>query len=312
MPRPLLAVFVALVFGVLLCFSFSAPRAQLAPSPLLGMAAADKGDIADLRAELRATKKLVQAALEKLEQKGGMQKSTKVPATKAKRSCKPLQLSQLSVPSCLGSGVATVVEEERPDCSKYEEMCCRSVGSTPSGVLITLPLFTSSELSDLYANAYTGQKKAKSPSDLRPMAQSAIIRETGRFNEDTSGLTIMEMGCADGFVLYDLRKLAGKGGRIVCFEADPDYSDSPRHLPATFEKAKKDTPGLSTDIHKSLFDPSKVAAKSVDVFTSSHVVEHFADPCTWLQGLRTIMKPGGIIFTEVPNQHSQPYQNITG
>jgi len=37
------------------------------------------------------------------------------------------------------------------------------VGSTPSGVLITLPLFTNSELSDLYANAYTGQKKAKSP-----------------------------------------------------------------------------------------------------------------------------------------------------
>jgi 2-polyprenyl-3-methyl-5-hydroxy-6-metoxy-1,4-benzoquinol methylase len=170
---------------------------------------------------------------------------------------------------------------------------------------------TERELSHLYSTEYGGQKGIHSPTDERPVAQSSIIRETGHFGEGTSGLTIMEMGCADGWVLYNLRKLAGKGGRLVCFEADLDYAEDPARLAATFEMAKKDTEGLSTEVHKSLFDPAKIAEKSVDVFTSSHVIEHLADPCTFLNGLHTVMKPGGIIFTEVPDQHMDPVQGRT-
>ena len=44
----------------------------------------------------------------------------------------------------------------------------------------------------------------------------------------------------------------------------------------------------------------------MDVFTSSHVVEHITDPGQWIDGVWLLLKPGGIVFSEVPNQYDDP------
>jgi ubiquinone/menaquinone biosynthesis C-methylase UbiE len=147
-----------------------------------------------------------------------------------------------------------------------------------------------------------------SPAGLRPRDQAKIIVKTGSL-EKKSGLTIVEMGCSYGFVLYNLRKQASGGGRLACFEADPSFSEWV--LPSTLCRASNDTGGLRTNVFKTSFNASYFEPNSVDVFTSSHVVEHLSNPCVWIDGLRRIMKPGGIIFTEVPNQARDPEKQIT-
>eukprot|EP00971_Amphidinium_carterae_P181859 3608763-Amphidinium_carterae.1 len=53
---------------------------------------------------------------------------------------------------------------------------------------------------------------------------------------------------------------------------------------------------------KTPVSPEDVQPESIDVFTSSHVLEHITDPCVWLAGLTKAMKAGGIVFTEVPRE----------
>ena len=45
-------------------------------------------------------------------------------------------------------------------------------------------------------------------------------------------------------------------------------------------------------------------------FTSSHVLEHIPDPCVWAAAVYSVLKPGGVVFTEVPNQLKPAYQNM--
>lgn len=46
-----------------------------------------------------------------------------------------------------------------------------------------------------------------------------------------------------------------------------------------------------------------LSSGSVDVFTSSHVLEHVSDPCEWLAEVWRLLRPGGIVFTELPIQY---------
>ena len=34
----------------------------------------------------------------------------------------------------------------------------------------------------------------------------------------------MEMGCSFGNLLFELRRYAAQGGKLICYEADPSYS----------------------------------------------------------------------------------------
>merc|ERR1712063_160563 len=109
---------------------------------------------------------------------------------------------------------------------------------------------------------------------------------------------IVEMGCASGWLLSSLGKLAGRGGRLVCFEADAVHQRAA--IEQTMKSAERKTPGLRTEVHATLMDWGALPEGGVDVFLSSHVLEHFTDPCPFLGGLWRILRPGGLVFTEVP------------
>eukprot|EP00746_Dinoflagellata_sp_MGD_P035261 gnl/MRDRNA2_/MRDRNA2_184297_c0_seq1.p1 gnl/MRDRNA2_/MRDRNA2_184297_c0~~gnl/MRDRNA2_/MRDRNA2_184297_c0_seq1.p1 ORF type:complete len:415 (+),score=79.99 gnl/MRDRNA2_/MRDRNA2_184297_c0_seq1:132-1247(+) len=195
-----------------------------------------------------------------------------------------------------------LIRPVRPECKRHKEFCNKSVFKVqPTGLKITLPLLTSAELASLYSKAYAGQANFSGAGDWRPTQQASMIKQ-GR-SENETGLTIVEMGCAAGYLLYNLRQQASHGGQLKCFEADPHQH---QRLNKTFRDAENNTPGLTTEVIPTLFDPNKLQSNSVDIFLSSHALEHMPDPCLWMAGLKTVLKPGGIIFTEVPAEYNDP------
>ena len=58
------------------------------------------------------------------------------------------------------------------------------------------------------------------------------------------------------------------------------------------------------DLNYGLFSPREHLAVHgpIDLFLSSHVLEHMPDLCTFLRELHSVMAPGGLVFTEVPFQ----------
>lgn len=213
----------------------------------------------------------------------------------------PPCLAVSSPQRCLGAPI-----RKRPECGEFKEFCDKHVYRTASGVLVTLPLMTGPELMRLYASNRS-QMVIASPNHWRPKQQAETIVKSGLLARRT-GLTILEMGCAAGFVLYNLRAHAANGGNLVCFEGDPTYSDLARE---TLQRAKNSTSGLNYRFFPTLFNGSKFKSRSVDIFTSSHVLEHLPEPCQWLDELRRILKPGGLVFTEVPDQIRDPVKGIT-
>ena len=198
-----------------------------------------------------------------------------------------------------------------PECRRNPSFCTRKVYKLPTtGLKITLPIFTDAELGSLYATAYSGQFNLSGPTAQRPTQQARMVESALDMlgYSGATGLHIMEMGCAAGYLLYNLRRRASgqngrQGGTLSCFEGDPDYW---KPLTQTLQRAKGNTPGLNTKFEPKLFGGSGLVNSSVDVFLSSHALEHVANPCSWLADVHRVLKPGGIVFTEVPDQYMDP------
>lgn len=221
----------------------------------------------------------------------------------------------LNAPICLEPKALCMTSEnrvtqQRSECEKYKEFCSKAVYELPSTHLkITLPIMTQVELRDLYAHEYHGQADIPSPAHWRPSQQAQMILDAHRNSGmNDSGLTVVEMGCAAGWVLYNLKQVAGRGGKLTCFEADPHYHAK---LNQTFQSAQNQTLGLSTELIPGLFTPGVLGENSVNIFTSSQTLEHFADPCPWLAEVYRVLKPGGLVFTEVPEQDNDPAKGLT-
>eukprot|EP00401_Gymnodinium_catenatum_P039156 CAMPEP_0117471670 /NCGR_PEP_ID=MMETSP0784-20121206/7850_1 /TAXON_ID=39447 /ORGANISM="" /LENGTH=427 /DNA_ID=CAMNT_0005265795 /DNA_START=15 /DNA_END=1298 /DNA_ORIENTATION=+ len=219
----------------------------------------------------------------------------------------------LKCPPCLDPSGTCLTDEHLvfrvlPECFKFagkipskdNAMCKRSMYRCPTtGVLASLPLFTNDELSVMYGCYYTGQASL-GISNERWISEAREIIKYGGLQGKT-GLRIAEVGCAHGYVLYHLRHQAANGGELIGIEPDPSFK-----VPAeqTFAKARKDVSGtLKTKLISALFDEDLLPDGSLDVITSSQVVEHIAETCKWIRGVWNALKPGGIVFTDLPIQY---------
>jgi|MDTA01.1.fsa_nt_gb 2-polyprenyl-3-methyl-5-hydroxy-6-metoxy-1,4-benzoquinol methylase len=179
--------------------------------------------------------------------------------------------------------------------------CRRSLYECPgTGVVTYLPPLSGPELEELYTKHWrTGPAVMRmAATHKRPVGQSNTI---ARHVANRTGLQIVEMGCANALLLQHLAPYARGGGGLHCFETDAHFH---RIIPERFAQASKGGSLFTTVLHRSLFNSSSLPTASVDLFVSSHVVEHLADPCAWISALQRILKPGGLVFTELPNQRN--------
>jgi ubiquinone/menaquinone biosynthesis C-methylase UbiE len=92
---------------------------------------------------------------------------------------------------------------------------------------------------------------------------------------------------------------------MMCFEATPGFVSQAR------ENVRK-AGAHSVEIKQSIWNASALQKNSVDLFMSSHVLEHLPDLCTFLAELYDAMKPGGAVFTEVPNHNKAYIKKVLG
>merc|ERR1719387_1815845 len=73
---------------------------------------------------------------------------------------------------------------------------------------------------------------------------------------------------------------------------------------------RRATPDLRVDIVPSPVNFSVLEDASIDLFMSSHCLEHLPDPCPFMDGLWRVLRPGGLVFTEVPIQIKKAIDNF--
>jgi len=204
---------------------------------------------------------------------------------------------------------------ERLECPRYREFCGKRVYRLPNELQITLPILTDEELAVLYKRDFNAGDKGKfnvPKVKTRAESQFAMIdRYYTRLPPNPKAtLRVAEMGCMHGMLLTAFRKWAAPGVdvELLCFEADPNYHS---HLNQSFRDVRRQHAGLRARLVPSLFNGASLAPNSLDVFVSSHVLEHIPDPCPWLDRVYQALRPGGLLFTEVPEQSRDPEQKLT-
>lgn len=100
---------------------------------------------------------------------------------------------------------------------------------------------------------------------------------------------VLDIGSGPG---HFLRRAEERGWSAVGLEASPAAVDFSR--------------GFGVEVHQGYFDGTSAleGLGQFDAIHMQHVLEHAPDPVELLQGLPTLLKPGGAVCIEVPNDFS--------
>ena len=98
-------------------------------------------------------------------------------------------------------------------------------------------------------------------------------------------LKVLDVGCHAASLLNLFKQ---RGSQIVGIDPNPRGS-----------KAKE---WYDIEVRQAMFSPNLFGAEEFDGIMHSHVLEHLSDPLSVLKEFRRILKPGGWVFIEVPNE----------
>ena len=188
-------------------------------------------------------------------------------------------------------------------------LCKRKLYECPtSGVFIYLPLFDAEELEVMY-RAYNGQAPL-TMTHFRPNEQAAMITFAMRLSSWVGPLHVVEAGCANGAFLavlgasHLLKATPVTSITLSCYEADPKIAPAAQQLLGQLESNSSGR--LQARVVRSLFTGADLQPASVDLVSSSHVLEHVTDPCTYVQTLRKVLRPEATSSPRCPAVHRSP------
>lgn len=144
---------------------------------------------------------------------------------------------------------------------------------------------------DQYRQAYTPQFPYHHDEDLLLRAYSAKIVESLR---GRTSLRLLSLGIGGQTVSATLRE-----------QVNPVEYHIVEGAAEIIEAYRQAThPPASTTIHHAYFEEVKLPAAGFDAIEMGFVLEHVDDPGLVLRRFRGFLKPGGTLFTAVPNARS--------
>ena len=201
-------------------------------------------------------------------------------------------------PSCLHyRGCATLVRKVHADCKSSRGILCeRSVYKCADlGLFFTHPTVPTHLVAQLYANSAVHTATSTLKRLPRVLAQRHYIHEHLPLLSEQA--VVVEVGCSTGWLL---RAFDGPRRTLICFE--PDASTAAlANTSLTRGTQSSHVHVLPETFTIEALDAVLGTGAQIDLFLSSHVLEHLPDPCSFLSALHVKMAPGGAVFTELPN-----------
>ena len=166
------------------------------------------------------------------------------------------------------------------------------VACTTCGLVRTSPRLAAENLPAFYDVDYhalhQGITNPTPETALFREGQGAAVYDIVRGHLPDGRLLVAEIGAATGGVLREFAASAESDGRsvdLIGCEYAHEFVEVGR--------------AAGTDLRQGGVE-ALLGAPPVDVLIMSHVVEHFPDPATELVRIRGLLKPGAIVYVEVP------------
>jgi len=110
------------------------------------------------------------------------------------------------------------------------------------------------------------------------------------------GLRLLDIGCGGGLLSEPMARL---GAAVVGADA------APRNIPVAQVHAAQS--GLDIDYRHTTAEDLAAAGEQFDVVLNMEVVEHVADPQTYLTACQQLLKPGGLHVCSTLNRNPKSY-----
>ncbi|MAO00986.1 bifunctional 2-polyprenyl-6-hydroxyphenol methylase/3-demethylubiquinol 3-O-methyltransferase UbiG [uncultured Roseovarius sp.] len=111
-----------------------------------------------------------------------------------------------------------------------------------------------------------------------------------------AGLRLLDIGCGGGLLSEPMARL---GATVVGADA------APRNIPVAQVHAAQS--GLDIDYRHTTAEDLAAAGEQFDVVLNMEVVEHVADPLTYLTACQQLLKPGGLHVCSTINRNPKSY-----
>ena len=138
---------------------------------------------------------------------------------------------------------------------------------------------------------------------LNPCRLDYITRQiAGEFDRDLGeslpfqGLRLLDIGCGGGLLSEPMARL---GAEVVGADA------AAGNIPVARVHAEQS--GLTVDYRHTTAEALAEAGEQFDVVLNMEVVEHVADPLSFLMACRTLLKPGGLQICSTINRNPKSY-----
>ena len=138
---------------------------------------------------------------------------------------------------------------------------------------------------------------------LNPCRLDYIVTQiAAEFDRDTSqpnafsGLRILDIGCGGGLLCEPMARL---GAEVVGADA------AERNIPVAQVHAEQS--GLEIDYRHTAAEDLAAAGEQFDVVLNMEVVEHVADPATFLTACQQLLKPGGLHICSTINRNPKSF-----
>ncbi|QIE42790.1 bifunctional 2-polyprenyl-6-hydroxyphenol methylase/3-demethylubiquinol 3-O-methyltransferase UbiG [Meridianimarinicoccus aquatilis] len=111
-----------------------------------------------------------------------------------------------------------------------------------------------------------------------------------------SGLRILDIGCGGGLLCEPMARL---GAEVVGADA------AARNIPVA--QVHADQSGLAIDYRHTTAEDMAAAGEQFDVVLNMEVVEHVADPLSYLTACQQLLRPGGLMVASTLNRNPKSF-----